>query len=264
MLSNFLVLLPKNTRKRFTSTQKVMEVLNLFIEIGVSDCRATFYSVKNRLSYYLFGDPKYINSKDLKVVRGKLVKVVIGVHGEGGDSSSFHPLFKKLHREGLSCNLFTVEYSQTVEKPLPVEPLLKKLEQIEQLGFELDITILGHSAGALIATKLIWLVGAKHKISYCFSIAGRQRDSFQNQFPWFSAGVLPEAVETYEKISSDPDKVKWHCVYGKNDGIVPEDSALPCAAIERMHVEGYGHLGILYASEFEENFIQKMHEWDKS
>ncbi len=226
-----------------------------YFEIGVGDI---LYAAYHRNLYYIFGDPSYINPPTLEHR-----KVIIGIPGAGGDSSSFHPLFKKVHEAGLQCGLYTVEYKQTDEQQLPLGPLVDKLDQIERFGQNIDVTLVGHSAGALIATKMIWQTGGDHKISHVFSLAGRQTDSENNRFPQFSADVLPEAERAYKVMQSNPEKVSLHCYHGSADGIVPEESALVKEAAEKVSVEGVGHLGILYSERFETDFVQKMKVWVK-
>lgn len=144
----------------------------------------------------------------------QVAKVMLLLHGAHNAPSSFIPLAEKLSQAKIK-NVFTVPTEQFEEDPVSIISLEARIQEITQLylqkGYkEVDFALVGHSLGALVASKYIWRgvhVIDHAKISMMIAIAGRLKYA-SNPFSWFCKDVKPEIKETYRAMSEDLGKVK--------------------------------------------------------
>lgn len=194
----------------------------------------------------------------------QIAKVVLLLHGAGAHQSSFVPLAKEFSKAKIR-NIYTVTLNQSDKDPVPTKDLDKRIKEITQSyvkrGYKnVDFSLVGHSLGALVASKYIWRVG-NPQVSMMVSIAGRLK-YVPNKFSWFCEDVKPEITKTFEAFSRSPDKVGLYTIWGDQDGIVPRKSVHIQGNSSREHtVKGWGHGGVVFAPGTHKKVVSLTKEW---
>jgi hypothetical protein len=143
----------------------------------------------------------------------------------GGGPFCYFPMAEKFQRRGIR-NVFTISSHQSSHEPVPVLPLIDKINQVAKLCFDsgaekIEFALIGHSLGAIEASKYIWLhePNTSHvRVSMMISVAGRLK-YIPNKFNWFCQDVKPDINKTYKQIQKHPSKVLFYSVPGEKECI---------------------------------------------
>jgi len=220
--------------------------------------------------HWINSDEKHLNPTEIRQAHrlNETAKVVLLLHALGAPPSSFIPLAKKLSESGIH-DIYTVSYHQSRVNPVPIAPLHKKIKQVTQKylasGYHnVDYLIVGHSLGALVGSKYIWRggTGVDHaKVSALISIAARLK-YVDNPFSWFASDVKPEIDKTYAAYRQNPGKAELFTIWSDQDTIVPKESAhIQNSASQELTVEGWGHLGVIFAPQALSQIVDWVKEW---
>ena len=120
-----------------------------------------------------------------------------------------------------------------------------------QKGYRhINIILVGHSLGAMTAAKYCYRTRWPENVTVVkmISIAGRLR-YFRNSFAWFCEKQKEAIDANYHAYLEDPNKVRIVSIRGRKDAIVPEESVHFHTQPYKHTIEGYGHLGVIYATE---------------
>jgi len=197
----------------------------------------------------------------------QVAKVIICLHGSGGHKSCFIPLANTLKAGGFK-NIYTVDLIQTDEDPIPTSSLEMKISKLElaylEKGYKgIELTLVGHSLGALASVKYAWRrwdPSTQPPISFIASLGGRL-SYLKSPLSWFCEDVRPEIEKTFEKIKASPDKARILAFWGENDALVPRKSAHLFENREReITIQHDGHSGIVFSP----TVHQKILEWIKT
>ncbi|HEY4831753.1 MAG TPA: hypothetical protein VIH61_04245 [Waddliaceae bacterium] len=198
-----------------------------------------------------------LNPETIKVAEAtkRTAKVFMLLHGASASPSYFLPLASKLQESGIG-NVFTASYNPSANDPVPIIDLSNRIKEITERylknGYEnVEYTLVGHSLGAIIATKYIWRGKEIENtcVSKMISIAGRLK-YITNKFAWFCKDIKDEIEMTFKAIVEDPNKVSLYTIWGAEDKIVPQESAHFQNLQDREYtVNGTGHLGVVLSLE---------------
>lgn len=232
----------------------ISENLSLAYEVGLKEPRALLNMMVNYVEYTF--DP-HIYGIDPEEPRVEpITKVTILLHSVGSGPYAFLNLAKRYQEEGIE-NLYTVKLNQTRESPVPIEPLIEKINVISKKAFsagarKVEVSLVGYSLGAIVSAKYIWLQQALPKnveVVAMISFAGRLFYK-ENRFSWFSQDVKPTIEKIHQTYLLEPDKVNLYTIWGSKDGIVPEGSVHFQQEPEKeFTVVGFGHLGVIFSDE---------------
>jgi pimeloyl-ACP methyl ester carboxylesterase len=197
----------------------------------------------------------------------KTAKVVILIHAMKAHPSSFIPLVDELKKQGIH-NIWAIHHKSYKDNPIPVDQLNAVIEKIKEIykkkGYsKLQIALVGHSLGAIIASKYTFkeMGSASHPISLVISLAGRLR-FIPNSFLWFYENLKDEIQDIHKAYKTNGNNVQLCTIWGDQDEIVPMESAhIHDIHQNRLTVEGWGHEGIIFAPEAKIQVAQWTKEW---
>lgn len=157
---------------------------------------------------------------------------ILLIPGSDGNPSGFLNLARALEKEKIGP-VYTVSFKQTDDDLIPAT---STVEMINKIG---NCILVGHSLGGVIALKAaqqnenvvgIVTLGSRIKYQPCST-------------SWFCQGMEEVINGVYEAFTRYIPLIP---IWGKDDGLVPRESALPEKATLTMSVEGASHIGILY------------------
>lgn len=231
-------------------------IWNFFRECIVKEFRFCLRHGRYRVLFWL--NPRRYHLNPTKVQpperANQTAEVVLLVHGEGSHPSVFFPLAKAYHKAGVQ-NVYTIDFLQASREDVSSSSIVACMEEISKLFFasgyaKVEFCLVGHSLGAINGSKQIWreMVNIENvSVSMMISIAGRLK-YVPNSFAWFCEEEKPEIEKTYQAIEENPDKVKLYTIWGDRDEIVPRESVhIQGKRNQECTVEGYGHLGVIFA-----------------
>lgn len=204
-------------------------------------------------------------NSDPETAPGEVVKVTLLLHGAGGHYSCFKPLVSALSANGVN-EVHSISLNPTEANPVPIEALAEKVENLRTryLGngaSEVQFNFVGHSLGALVASKYLWRSEADFQEPQLISIAGRLKYE-SCPFDWFCQDVRPDIEATYAAWREKPSKVRLVTIRGSTDAIVPAASVHIQKQTGLEHtIEGWGHGGIIYAPEAHEIVVRETLAW---
>jgi len=236
-------------------------------EVGIKEMWSVLLSASYYFASFFFG--KYsvhcITPKDIK----DTTKIIIFLHGKGGGSFCFFPLANKLHQAGFQ-NLYAIDYKRTKTNPVPVELLDKTIKDLSQKCFDrgskkVDITLIGHSLGAIIASKYIWKtkpsLDKRIKISNVISCAGVLR-FVRNRFSWFCKYMVNELPGLYKAYQKSPARANLYTIGGSLDELIPKDAIhIQRNPTREFTIQNIGHGGIINSNKAHLLIIQLLKPW---
>lgn len=193
-------------------------------------------------------------------------KVILLLHGAGSHRSSFYPLAQKLAKNGIQ-NVYTVPIQQTNHDPVPTAKLNARINKIAEKceGINVEYCIIGHSLGALSASKFIWRENNSHNVSMMISIAGRLKYlPAKTNHLWFCEEVVGEIDLTAREMEDNLHKTKLYTIWGDHDAFVPRESAHMQENPDNEYtVTNCGHGGIIFAPASHAKIIAWIEDWLK-
>jgi len=251
---------------------KTQRIWDFTLEVLYKEMGAVLTHAYQFLYSLVNSNPHGLNPEKIHLTgsSNKRAKIVILLHGMKSGPYAFFPLASVLHQSGVR-NVFTARLKQTTDNLVPSQAIATKILEIAEKSFdqgakEVEVALIGHSLGALAASKYIWRHG--HEVSnvtvnMMVSIAGRLR-FIENRFHWFCKDLEMEIDLTFKEIQRDPDKVQLYTLSGSDDGIVPSESVHIHDDDSRQFVsEGVGHLGVIFSKEGLIKIAEWTHLWTR-
>lgn len=230
---------------------KISRGWQLIVEVIFKELGSVFTSIINRIRYY-FNPNKYnLNPKNI-ICSNQSAKVIILLHGQGGGPYCLFPMAKELEKQKIP-NVFTVQLETTGSDLVPLKQLDDKIDQIKKQCLEkgidkLEFALIGHSLGALVASKKIWRGNSTDtKIAMMIALGGRLRYEPNSPFSWL-CDEKDEVNKTYNAFKKEPHLVDLYTIRGKKDNIVPNTSAhIQNNPEKEVTIPGYAHGGIIHS-----------------
>jgi predicted alpha/beta hydrolase family esterase len=258
--------LPQVSTPAPTKFDKIWNIFNEFIvkELFSSVLRHTWYRLVHWLNPNKHGldTPMLFAEQDQRVA-----KVVILLHGMQGSPGCFLPLAEKFYKENIR-NIYTVNLNQTDDDPVPVGTLAEKIDAItkeclDHKGYsKVDFALIGHSLGALAASKYIWRNQKKTDVSMIISLAGRLQ-FVPNRLSYFCGEDVKQEIDaTFDRYKRNPDMAKLYTIRGDQDGLIsPESAHIQNNSEREFTAPGWAHGGIVFSPEAHEKIISWIQDW---
>jgi len=233
------------------------------LTLEISKDTRYFLGLSSHLYYSFFYPEEYaINPEVIQVADDGVARVVILIPGMPGNPACYLNFAYYLHERGVS-NVFTVEYTQTDEDSVPVEPLRQKVQEVAAEAFNsgaarVELVLIGHSLGANIGSKYIWREHEEIEdveITMMIALAGRL-NYIRNKFWWFCEDIKQEIQATYQAIQQNPNKVPLYTIVGSYDEIMPSESVHILEDSEHEMDVPTGHGGVIFCEEAFDQIFQ--------
>lgn len=243
---------------------RLYQVCQVIYEIFIKDISFVITSALNYL-YYKWNPNIYDLNPEIPTLEleSNRARIVLMLPGDGGGPFCFLNIAQSLRGAGIK-NVYSIGLTSTESNPLPTHEIEDKItlikEQCMAMGAQgIDVTLIGHSSGAICAAKYIWSreLDPNVDISSFINIAGRIK-YLDNPFHFFCNDIRDEIHHIYERIELFPNQTHLVTIRGSRDGIVPAGSVHVPEANSSHTVEGYAHGGTLIASETQSIIINQL------
>lgn len=232
----------------------------LVFECGIKEFGSVLRHTWYRGAFWFNPHIHGLNPKSIP--KGSTVaKVVLLLHGAGSHPGSFIPLAQHLAANKIG-HVYTIPLQQTSKDPVPTEPIVKRVNELAKGYLEAGYTgvtfsFVGHSLGALAATKYTWRNKPSNiTVDKVISVAGRLLYK-ECRFSFFCQDVRPEIDETYKAICKDPNRAHLFTISSQQDAIVPEASVhIGRDLRKQLRVTSWGHGGILFSPEVQKRIAE--------
>ncbi len=241
---------------------RLNQVCQVIYEIFIKDISFVIFSVINYF-YYKWNPHIYGLNPKIPTLESNRASIVLLLPGDGGGPHCFLNIAQNLQEAGIN-NVYSFALTKTEKNSVPTQEIKDIITHIKEqcmaMGAEgIDVTLIGHSSGAISAAKYIWSrdLDPSVAIRSFINIAGRLK-YLDNPFYFFCEDIIPEIQQTYERMELFPNQTHLITIRGSNDGIVPAGSVHVPETNSPHTIEGYAHGGVLIAAETQSIIIDQL------